>query len=47
VLKVGRRLAIFYDGRARPRGAPYDARLANTSRDVGLAWLDLPLRPPA
>jgi predicted GH43/DUF377 family glycosyl hydrolase len=40
VLRVGDRLAILYDGVARPgdRG--------HMRRDVGLAWLDLPLIPP-
>ena len=45
VLKIGRRLAVFYDGRegeTLPEGAP-----SNMDRDIGLAWLRLPLRPPA
>ena len=40
VLSVGRRLAIFYD-------APGSDSTSHMRRDVGLAWLDLPLvRPP-
>ena len=39
VVKVGKRLAIFYDG---PGGDSTD----HMRRDVGLAWLDLPLTPP-
>jgi len=39
VLKVGNRLAIFYD-------APGGDRKSHMRRDVGLAWLDLPLVPP-
>ena len=45
VVKAGRRLALFYDGnsnRTMPRGEK-----SHMNRDVGLAWLDLPLRPPA
>jgi len=40
VLKVGNRLAIIYDG-------PGGASKSHMKRDVGLAWLDLPLIPPA
>jgi len=40
VLKHGNRLAIFYDGVA-------DDSTSHMRRDVGLAWLDLPLQPPA
>ena len=39
VVKVGKRLAIFYDG---PGGDSTD----HMKRDVGLAWLELPLSPP-
>ncbi len=39
VLKVGRRLALFYD-------APGGESTSHMHRDVGLAWLDLPLTPP-
>jgi predicted GH43/DUF377 family glycosyl hydrolase len=38
VVQVGRRLAIFYDGPARDTG--------HMKRDVGLAWLKLPLKIP-
>lgn len=44
VVKVGDRLAIFYDGSAAktmPRGIE-----SHMHRDIGLAWLDLPLLPP-
>jgi alpha-L-fucosidase/predicted GH43/DUF377 family glycosyl hydrolase len=40
VIAVGKRLAIFYDG---PGGDSVD----HMRRDVGLAWLELPLTPPA
>ena len=39
VLKVGNRLAIFYD-------APGGDSKSHMNRDVGLAWLELPLIPP-
>ena len=39
VIVVGKRLAIFYDG-------PGGDRTSHMQRDIGLAWLDLPLRPP-
>ena len=39
VLPVGDRLAVFYDGVA-------GTSTSHMGRDVGLAWLDLPLRPP-
>lgn len=39
VLVVGKRLAIFYD-------APGDCSTSHMRRDIGLAWLDLPLIPP-
>ncbi len=44
VVKVGRKLALFYDGNGEaklPQGVASHMR-----RDVGLAWLDLPLRAP-
>ena len=44
VLQVGRRLAVFYDGNGSgklPGGVQSHMR-----RDVGLAWLNLPLIPP-
>ena len=39
VVKVGQRLAIFYD-------APGGDRTSHMERDIGLAWLNLPLSPP-
>ena len=45
VVKAGNRLAIFYDGNGSatmPRGVK-----SHMDRDVGLAWLGLPLIPPA
>lgn len=39
VVKVGGRLALFYD-------APGGESTSHMHRDVGLAWLDLPLAPP-
>lgn len=39
VVKVGNRLAVFYD-------APGGNSIDHMSRDVGLAWLDLPLKVP-
>ena len=39
VLPIGNRLAIFYDGAA-------GASTSHLDRDIGLAWLDLPLRRP-
>ena len=44
VLPVGRRLAIFYDGNTAER-MPTGVK-SHMNRDVGLAWLDLPLVPP-
>jgi predicted GH43/DUF377 family glycosyl hydrolase len=38
VVKVGNRLALFYDATAQLTD--------NMKRDIGLAWLDLPLVPP-
>jgi hypothetical protein len=40
VVQVGRRLAILYD-------APGGDSQSHMHRDVGLAWLELPLNPPA
>ena len=40
VVKVGSRLAMFYD-------APGGESKSHMKRDVGLAWLELPLVPPA
>jgi len=45
VLKVGKRLAILYDGYAGD-GIPPGVK-SHMNRDVGLAWLDLPLTAPA
>ena len=39
VIAVGKRLAIFYDG-------PGGNSTSHMQRDVGLAWLNLPLAPP-
>ncbi len=39
VVKCGKRLAILYDG-------PGGDSVSHMQRDVGLAWLDLPLVPP-
>jgi hypothetical protein len=44
VVKVGNRLAIFYDGNGEAK-LP-DGMKSHMNRDVGLAWLDLPLVPP-
>ncbi len=44
VVKVGNRLAIFYDGSVATEMPPIiDSHM---KRDVGLAWLELPLLPP-
>lgn len=40
VVKVGSRLAVLYD-------APGADSKSHMKRDVGLAWLPLPLKPPA
>jgi predicted GH43/DUF377 family glycosyl hydrolase len=40
VIQVGNRLAIFYD-------APGGTSLGHVNRDIGLAWLDLPLDTPS
>jgi predicted GH43/DUF377 family glycosyl hydrolase len=39
VVKVGNRLALFYDGLA-------EDSYSHMRRDIGLAWLNLPLQPP-
>jgi len=39
VVKTGSKLAILYD-------APGGDSKSHMNRDVGLAWLDLPLGPP-
>ena len=44
VVQAGRRLAVFYDGNATA-GLPPGVK-SHMGRDVGLAWLDLPLVPP-
>ena len=44
VVRYGDRLALFYDGNAEakmPRGVK-----SHMDRDIGLAWLRLPLTPP-
>jgi predicted GH43/DUF377 family glycosyl hydrolase len=41
VVRVGNRLALFYDGYAG-KGIPEGAS-SHMRRDVGLAWIDLPL----
>jgi predicted GH43/DUF377 family glycosyl hydrolase len=38
VVRMGKRLALFYDASTTTSG--------NMGRDVGLAWLDLPLKQP-
>ena len=40
VVKVGQRLAVLYD-------APGGQSISHMQRDIGLAWLPLPLVPPA
>ena len=39
VIKMGNRLAVFYD-------APGGTSTSHMGRNLGLAWLDLPLKPP-
>jgi hypothetical protein len=39
VIAVGNRLAVFYD-------APGGDSKSHMKRDLGVAWLDLPLAPP-
>jgi len=44
VVQVGKRLAILYDGKS-DFGKSVDIK-THMERDIGLAWLNLPLRPP-
>jgi predicted GH43/DUF377 family glycosyl hydrolase len=44
VVQVGNRLAIFYDGNGAPEIPP--GVKSHMNRDIGLAWLNLPLIPP-
>ncbi len=44
VVKAGSRLAVFYDGNGSAK-MPGGVK-SHMGRDVGLAWLDLPLIPP-
>ncbi len=44
VLRVGNRLAIFYDGSSATQFPP--GIRSHMRRDIGLAWLNLPLIPP-
>ncbi|SDL34802.1 hypothetical protein [Microbacterium azadirachtae] len=39
VLRIGERLAVYYDGSSK-------VSISHGRRDVGVAWLDLPLRVP-
>jgi len=39
VIQVGKHLAVIYD-------APGGNSVSHMNRDVGLAWLGLPLQPP-
>lgn len=39
VVRVGQRLALFYDGSR-------DGGYGHMKRDIGLAWIELPIRPP-
>lgn len=39
VIRVGNRLAVLYD-------APGEDHIGHMNRDIGLAWLELPLHPP-
>ncbi len=45
VIKRGKRLAIFYDGN-KAKEIPAGAN-SHMNRDVGLAWLELPIRLPS
>jgi len=45
VVPFGKRLAIFYDGQDADPIPP--GVKSHMNRDIGLAWLDLPLVPPA
>jgi predicted GH43/DUF377 family glycosyl hydrolase len=44
VVQSGNRLAIFYDGNSAPTIPP--GVKSHMDRDIGLAWLELPLVPP-
>ena len=44
VIQVGKRLAVFYDGNGTGKLPP--GVESHMKRDVGLAWLNLPLIPP-
>jgi len=44
VVQVGNRLAIFYDGNGALKFPP--GYKSHMNRDIGLAWLNLPLIPP-
>ena len=46
IVSIDNRLAIFYDGQAEPPPAGSDLNLLHMNRDIGLAWLDLPIRTP-
>ncbi len=45
VVKVGSKLAIFYDGNDAAEIPP--GNKSHMRRNIGLAWLDLPLQPPS
>jgi predicted GH43/DUF377 family glycosyl hydrolase len=45
VVQVGNRLAIFYDGQSAAQIPP--GVKSHMNRDIGLAWLALPLVPPS
>jgi hypothetical protein len=44
VVRVGNRLAVFYDGNGEAK-MPVGIK-SHMNRDIGLAWLRLPLIPP-
>jgi hypothetical protein len=44
VIKAGNRLALFYDGSTEAK-MPHGVK-SHMNRDIGLAWLPLPLTPP-
>jgi predicted GH43/DUF377 family glycosyl hydrolase len=44
VIKVGNRLAVFYDGSSEAK-MPHGVK-SHMNRDIALAWLPLPLAPP-
>jgi hypothetical protein len=44
VVQAGKRLAVFYDGNVS--GKMLTGVKSHMNRDVGLAWLELPLEPP-